>query len=153
MAEEYDWRGDTAVDVSDLRRFIAAATGGELRDDDTIFLPGMYVTSRQPAGDEVNPAMRLFGFDDRFSATFRFSSRVDQKTSAHAASLMVHAVIAFALQREGRGVLLFNGETAVLQYDGSDVVLDAEWEDWSENSEIAPLLTQFATQVLPQPLL
>jgi hypothetical protein len=97
--------------------------------------------------------MRLFGFDDRFGATFRYSSRADQATTAHAAALMVHTVIAFALQHGGRGVLLFNGETAVLQYDGTDVVLDAEWEDWSENGEVAPLLNQFASRVLPQPLL
>jgi len=153
MADEYDWHGDAAVDVSGLRRFIADVTGGDLRDDGTVFLPGMYVTARQPAGDEVNPAMRLFGFDDRFGVTFRFSSRADQKTSAHAASLMLHTVIAFALRHGGRGVLLFNGETAVLQYNGSDVVLAADWEDWTENAEVAPLMTQFATRVLPQPLL
>jgi hypothetical protein len=39
MADEYDWRGDAAVDISGLRRFIAAATSGELRDDGTVFLP------------------------------------------------------------------------------------------------------------------
>lgn len=124
-----------------------------MRDDGTVFLTGMYVTASESTGDEANPAMRLFGFDDRFGATFRFSSRADEATTAHAAALMVHAVIVFALQHGGRGVLLFNGETAVLRYDGSDVVLDADWEDWSENREVAPLTTRFATRVLPQPLL
>jgi hypothetical protein len=66
---------------------------------------------------------------------------------------MVHTLIAFASQYEGRGVLLFNGETAVLQYADGDVVLDAEWEEWPDNSEVAPLLNQFTTRVLPQPLL
>jgi hypothetical protein len=153
MADEYDWHGDAAVDTSGLRQFIADATGGELHDDGTTFLPGMYVTARHVVGDEVNPSMSRFGFDDRFGATFRFSARADRATTMHAAALMVHTVIAFALRHGGRGVLLFNGETAVLQYEDGDVVFDADWEDWSENSEIAPLITQFASRVLPQPLL
>jgi hypothetical protein len=153
MADEYDWRGDAAVDASELRQFVADATGGELHDDGTIFLPGMYVSARQAVGNDANPAMRLFGFDDRFGVTFRFSSRADPATTEHAASLMVHAVIAFAARHGGRGVLLFNGELAVLQYEHGDVVFDADWDDWSENKEIAPLKSRFAMRVLPQPLL
>jgi hypothetical protein len=94
-----------------------------------------------------------FGFDQRFTATFRFSSLADQPTAEHGTALMVHTLIAFASQYEGRGVLLFNGETAVLQYADGAVVLDAEWEEWPDNSEVAPLLNQFTTRVLPQPLL
>jgi hypothetical protein len=153
MADEYTWYGDAALDARGLRDFIATSTGGVQHRDGTIFLPGMYVTARPAAGDEVNPAVRLFGFDHRFTATFRVSSRVDEATARHAEALMVHTLIAFSTRYGGHGVLLFNGETAVLQYADHGVVLAADWEGWSENGEIAPLLTQFASQVLPQPLL
>jgi hypothetical protein len=66
---------------------------------------------------------------------------------------MVHVLIAFAQSRDGTGVLLHNGERAVLQYGKDGVVFDADWEDWTENGEVAPLLTQFASRTLPQPLL
>jgi hypothetical protein len=153
MAIEYTWNGDTDLGTGDLRRFIATATGGEESPDGTIFATGMYVSAGQVTGDEINPAMGLFGFEQRFSATFRFSSRADDATTEHDTALMVHTLIAFASQYDGQGVLLFNAEIAVLQYGDGDVVLDAEWEDWSENGEIAPLLSQFTTRVLPQPLL
>lgn len=152
MAEEYTWHGDADIETDGLRRFITVATGGEQHEDGTIFVPGMYVTAYRVADEEANPAMELFGFGDRFRATFRYSSRADEATTAHAAALMVHTVIAFWSRFGGHGVLLFNGETAVLQY-GDTLILDADWEDWSENSEVAPLLSQFPNQVLPQPLL
>lgn len=153
MADEYTWHGDADVDSPSLRQFIADTTGGEQHQDGTIFLPGMYVTARHVVGDDINPAVGLFGFDDHFRATFRYSSRADQATTAHAVALMVHAVIAFWSRYGGHGVLLFNGEMAVLQYGEGDMVLAADWDDWSENSEVAPLLTQFSSRVLPQPLL
>ncbi|GAA2647939.1 SitI3 family protein [Paractinoplanes durhamensis] len=153
MAVEYTWYGDSELDTPTLRAFIAMATGGDQHKDGTVFLPGMYVSSLGVLDDEANPAMSLFGFEDRIRATFRFSARADTPTTEHAAALMVRTVIAFASRFGGRGVLLFNGEIAVLQYDDDGVVLASDWEEWPENSEIAPLLTQFPSRVLAQPLL
>jgi hypothetical protein len=153
MAIEYDWNGDTDLGVDELRRFVAAGTGGRESADGTVFAKAMYFTALPVAGADVNPAMALFGLEERFRATFRFHSLADGATTVHDTALMVHTLIAFASQHDGRGVLLFNGEIAVLQYADREVVLDAEWEEWSDNEEIAPLLTQFPTRVLPQPLL
>lgn len=153
MALEYDWYGDTDLDTATLRDFITTATGGEQHPDGTIFTPGMYVMARPVAGDEVDEAIRLFGFDDRFAATFRFSSTADEETTNRAAARMAHTVIDFAAAHGGHGVLLFNGETVVLRYGDGEVVLNAGWEDWSDNDQTAPLLDRFPSRVLPQPLL
>jgi len=153
VALEYDWSGDTEVDTAALRTFIATATGGQQAPDGTVFLDGMYVTASAGSEDDVNEAMRLFGFEDRFWATFRFANLADEATSDHNTALMVHVLISFAQTHGGSGVLLHNGERAVLQYGKDGVVFDAEWEDWTENHEVAPLLTQFASRTLPQPLL
>jgi hypothetical protein len=153
VALEYDWSGDTEVDTAALRAFIATATGGRQAPDGTVFLDGMYVTARADSGDDVNEAMKLFGFEDRFWATFRFANLADEATNVHNTALMVHVLIAFTQSRGGTGVLLHNGERAVLQYGKDGVIFDAGWEDWTENGEVAPLLAQFASRTLPQPLL
>ena len=153
MALEYDWSGDADVDTAALRTFITTAAGGYQHPDGTVFLDGMYVMARAESEEDVNPAMALFGFDERFTATFRFANLADAATRDHNTALMVHVVIAFAQRHSGSGVLLHNGERAVLQYGRDGIVFDADWEDWTENGEVAPLLAQFASRVLPQPLL
>jgi hypothetical protein len=95
----------------------------------------------------------LFGFVERFRATFRFSNRASAATTEHNIALMVHTVIAFAQRYGGSGVLLFNAEEAVLQYGADGIVFASDWADWTENGEVAPLVAQFASRVLPQPLL
>ena len=153
MAIEFDWIGDTDVDTASLRAFIATVTGGDQHADGTVFLDGMYVMADVTPEEDLDPATMVFGFDERFSATFRFANLATKSTHDHNTALMVHVLIAFAQSYGGNGVLLFNGEQAVLQYGEDGVIFDAEWEDWTENAEVAPLLTQFASRTLPQPLL
>jgi hypothetical protein len=110
----------------------------------------MYIMSR--ASRDEDGVIVLFGFNEKFSATFRFANLVDDATTAHNTALMAHTVISFAQQYRGSGVLLYNGEENVLQYDDDGIVFASDWEDWSENAEVAPLLNQFVSRVLPQPL-
>jgi hypothetical protein len=153
MALEYDWSGNADVGTVALRSFIATATAGSQSPDGTIFLNGMYVTARAVSGDDINPAIELFGFQERFSATFRFANTADPATADHNTALMVHVLITFAQRHGGSGILLHNGEEAVLQYDETGIVFAEGWDDWTENGEVAALLDQFASRVLPQPLL
>jgi hypothetical protein len=153
VAIEFDWSGDTDLDTAELRAFITAVTAGDQHPDGTVFLDGMYVMARAVTGDDVNPAISLFGFDERFTATFRFANLADESTAEHNTALMVHVLISFSQAHGGNGVLLYNGEEAVLQYGEEGVVFNAEWDDWADNGEVAPLLDQFASRVLPQPLL
>jgi hypothetical protein len=153
MAIEFDWSGDAAVSRETMRTFIATATGGDQHPDGTVFVDGMYVTARAGSDHDVNPAIALFGFDERFSATFRFANLATRATTEHNTALMAHVVISFFQSFGGSGVLLYNGDVAVLQYGEDGIVFAADWEDWTDNSETAPLLVQFASRVLPQPLL
>jgi len=153
MAIEYDWRGSADIDTSTLRDFIATAVGGAQQPDGTVFREGLQVFARGVSGDDVDSTTALFGFDERFAATFRFANLATAATTEHNTALMVHVLIVFAQSHGGKGVLLFNGEEAVLEYGDDGIVFASDWEDWSENSEVAPLLTQFASRVLPQPLL
>ena len=151
MALEYDWSGDTDLDTAALRDFIAAVTAGTQSPDGTVFLNGMYVSARAVAGDDVNPAIKLFGFDKRFTATFRFSTAADEATTDHNTALMVHVLTRFAQRHGGSGVLLHNGEEAVLQYDGAGIAFAESRECWTDNNEVAQMLAPFVSRELPQP--
>jgi hypothetical protein len=111
------------------------------------------IKARALPEDERNPALRLFGLGELFTVTFRFENLAEPETSERNSALMAHTLIAFAQRYGGGGVLLFNGERAVLQYGAEGVVFDSDWEDWAENPETAPLLAQFPSRVLDQPLL
>jgi hypothetical protein len=153
MAVEFTWYGDTDVDTATLRGFVVNTVGGVQQSDGTVLRDGLFVSARRVVGDEVNPDTALFGFDQRFRATFRFANLADAATTEHNTALMVHTLIAFAQRYGGSGVLLYNGEEAVLQYGPDGIVFASDWEDWTENGEVAPLLDQFASRTLPQPLL
>jgi hypothetical protein len=152
VATEFDWYGDADVDIATLRAFVVAAIGGRQYLDGTVHRDGMYVmpTVGSEDDDEVIP---LFGFEERLSATFRFANLADATTTEHNMALMVHLIIAFAQSHGGSGVLLYNGERAVLQYGKDGVVFDSDWADWTDNPEVAPLLGQFTSRQLVQPLL
>lgn len=151
MAIEFDWYGDASVDTATLRAFIATATSGEQRPDGTIFLDGMYVMAR--ASSDEDGVIVLFGSDQHFSATFRFSNVTDDAKRNHNTAVMVRVLIAFAQAYQSSGVLLFNGERNVLQYGADGIVFDAAWEDWTANRETDQLLHEFSSRRLPQPLL
>jgi hypothetical protein len=153
MAIEFDWAGDANVDTPTLRDFVATAIAGRQHPDGTVFVDGMSITARAVSGDDVNPTIALFGFVQRFRARFRFANLAEEWTAEHNTALMVQVLITFTRRHGGSGVLLFNGDENVLQYDPDGVVFSSDWEDWTENGEVAPLLARFASRVLPQPLL
>ncbi|UQU64318.1 SitI3 family protein [Couchioplanes caeruleus] len=153
MAVEYTWYGDTDIDTAALRYFVSSLVDGAQQPDGSVLRDGLSISARRVVEDEVNPDAVLFGFDQRFRATFRFANLADAATTEHNTALMVHVLIGFAQRYGGSGVLLFNGEEAVLQYGADGVVFASDWEDWADNVEVAPLLEQFASRVLPQPLL
>ncbi|MEU4216894.1 hypothetical protein [Actinoplanes sp. NPDC026623] len=51
------------------------------------------------------------------------------------------------------GVLLFNGEEAVLQTSGGEATFAAGWEDWDDMPEVAALKQENKVAPLAQPLL
>jgi hypothetical protein len=153
MAIEYSLASEADVDTQDLQDFMVAAIGGEKGPDGTVFRDGMYVMAHRLAEGEENSAMQLFGIQHRVSATFRLANLADEATRNHNTALMVGAVLAFFHRYAGRGVLLFNGEVAILQRLTGEIVFDREWEDWFENDEVTPLLDGYPIRPLPQPLL
>ena len=153
MATEYTLSSEAEVDTGELQDFMVAAIGGDKGPDGTVFRDGMYVTAYRVPDGEGNPAMQLFGFQHRVTATFRLSNLSNEATKNHNAALMVGAVLAFFDRYAGRGVLLFNGEVVIIERLTDEIIFDEEWDDWFENDEVTPLLRGFAVRPLAQRLL
>ena len=153
MALEFDLQSDADIDSPELRAFLAGAVEGDLGPDGTVFRPGMYVMSRHVAPGDEDSTTRLFGFQHRINATFRFANLAAEAERDHNTAIMIRSVLALAERFGGHGVLLFNGELAVVQWTPEEVVFDSEWEEWSELDEVKPLLAGHALRPLPQPLM
>jgi hypothetical protein len=148
MALEYTYYGAADLDTDSLRSVVAAALGATLSADGSMFREGLWVNAYRVEATDVATAPRLFGFEHRVTITFRFSSR-HREAEMHNTALMVGVVLRLS---DADGVLLFNGEEAVIQASGGEVIFAADWEDWEE-PEVAALTRGHRVATLEQPLL
>ena len=153
MAVEYDLSSDADIETGHLLAFFEAAVQGEIRADGTVFRDGMSVTARRVPDEEQDTTSQLFGFAESCRATFRFHNLAPETTREHNKALMVGAVLRFFERFRCRGVLLFNGEVAVVQRLGGEVTVTDEWADWLDGDEVAALVAGPKVERLPQPLL
>jgi hypothetical protein len=153
VAREYTFYGAADTTSDDLRSVIAAAVGGSMAADGTIFLEGMYITARSVSPADRHSTTLLFGFDHRITVIFRFSNLARGSTAEHNTSLMAIAILALFDAYGEPGVLLYNGEEVILQKLDGGVVFNEDWEEWFEIDDLAPVLAAHARQRLPQPLL
>ncbi|MFC7533856.1 SitI3 family protein [Actinoplanes sp. GCM10030250] len=153
MALEFDMQSDADISTADFRSFLAAAVEGEHSQDGTIFRPDMYVMAGRVTPDTEDPTTELFGFRERISATYRFANLAEASARDHNIAVMVSSILAFAERYTSRGVLLYNGDIAVIQWAPDEVVFHSEWEDWSELEEVIPLIAGHVMRPLPQPLI
>lgn len=153
MAVEYHLESDTAASRDDLSAFLATAVGGRASPDGTVFRPGMYVMTHHTDPEDEDLMIEAFGFTHRLSATYRFDNLATPDVQDHNTALMVRSVIAFAGQFGGRGVLLFNGDRATIQWNEDGIVFDSEWEEWTDVAAVVPLIEGHTMRLLPQPLL
>jgi hypothetical protein len=113
----------------------------------------MNVTAHRVDENEEDSTGQHFGFLERITATFNFDNLSSEDATEHNTVLMVVAVLAIFDRYPGRGVLLFNGERAVLGRLSDEVLFDGDWDDWLEMSEVLPLVAANETGKLLQPLI
>jgi hypothetical protein len=148
MAIEYTYYGAADLDTDGLRSVVVATLGATVSPDGSMFREGLWVNAYQVGPADVATAPRLFGFEHRVTVTFRFSS-IHRDLEQHNTALMVGVVLALS---DADGVLLFNGEEAVIQTSGGEAIFAAGWEDWDE-PEVAALTRDHRVAPLAQPLL
>jgi hypothetical protein len=148
MAIEYTYYSAADLDTDGLRSLVAAVLGAAVSPDGSMFRDGLWVNAYRVEPVDVATAPGLFGFQHRVTITFRFSS-TRRDLEQHNTALMVGVVLGLA---RADGVLLFNGEEAVIQTSSGQVTFAAGWEDWDE-PEVAALVRDHKVAPLAQPLL
>lgn len=148
MATEYTYFGAADLETAELRSVVAASLGATLSPDGSMSRDGLWVSAYRVEPEDVATAPHLFGFEHRVTVTFRFSS-MHRELDEHNTALMVGVVLALST---ADGVLLFNGEEAVMQTSGGEVTFASDWEDWDE-PEVAALMRDHRIAPLAQPLL
>jgi hypothetical protein len=152
MAIEYTYYSAADLSTEELRSMVAAALSGALTDDGAVVREGLSASaSRVNPGDEAT-APRLFGFTHRVTVRFRFSGTRPELEENNTA-LMIGAVLALVDRTGTDSVLLFNGEEAILQSVGGDVVFAGDWEAWESLPQAAALRAGRRVGTLAQPLL
>jgi hypothetical protein len=151
MAIEYTYYGASDLSTDSLRSRLSDALDAALASDGSVVRDGLSATAyRIDAGEEAT-APALFGFAHRVTVRFRFSAtRPDLE--GHNTALMVGAVLGLA-EHGADGVLLFNGEEAVMQASDGEVTFAADWVDWDDMPEVVALRTGHRAGRLTQPLL
>lgn len=152
MALEYIYDGSAALSSEELRSLVVSCLGGSLMPDGAILREGLRAVAYQVEPGEEAAAPSLFGFLHRVSVRFRFSSNRGD-LEGHNIALMVSTVLALADRTKADGVLLFNGEEAVLQVVGGEAIFAEDWDDWEDLPEAAALKTGRRVGHLAQPLL
>ena len=152
MAIEYTFYGAAEVSTSDLRAAVADAISGSVAVDGTVEREGLDVSAFTVSpGDEAS-APRLFGFAHRVTVLFRFAN-LKRHLEEHNTALMISAVLAINDRTGADGVLLFNGEEAVVLCKHGEAIFAAEWEDWDDNPEVVALRADRLVAPVAQPML
>jgi hypothetical protein len=151
VALEYTYYSAADLGDGELHAMLAAQVGGTMSDDITVVRDGLSIASwREKPGEEAT-APRLFGFDHRITAIFRFDS-VRRELEDHNTALMIGCVLAILERTRADSVLLYNGEEAVVRCTGGEAVFADDW-DWEYYPEAAALHEGHRVARLPQPLL
>ncbi|MEU4692465.1 SitI3 family protein [Actinoplanes sp. NPDC023714] len=154
MATEYSLSSDADLATGELLAFFAAAIGGRVDDDgEAVIGDGMTIWADLADEDDADVMKRLFGFEERIAATFRFHNLAGPETIEHSTALMVATVLALTERYTGNGVLLYNSEVAVIRWSPDEVVFHEAWDAWTRYAEVTPLLVGHPVRSLPQPLL
>ncbi|MEO3744243.1 SitI3 family protein [Plantactinospora sp. B5E13] len=152
MALEYVLYASADVTTEELLSFMANATGGEISGN-YVRRGALDVTAYRDDPDDPAPVAEMLGFTHRVTATYRLSNRATPDARDEAARVMIRSALTFFAHYPADGVLLFNDSRIILQRLNGPVVVDHEWEDWTDVPGMRQLIAGIETRRLAQPLL
>ncbi|WP_328459371.1 SitI3 family protein [Actinoplanes sp. NBC_00393] len=147
MAIEYTYYGAAALGTEALQNLLFTAIGGQPAAHGWLVHDGLTIAPfHVDPGEEAIAAKRL-GFAHRVTVCFRFPS-AHMGLQAPNIALMVRAVLSIFEQTGADGVLLFNGEEAVLRCVDGEVLASADWQAWEGFAEVTELMADVRTAPL-----
>lgn len=151
MALEYQLVLSTGSNIASLLETLSQRSGLVWSADHT-FLDGIGVQvsgiafsrSRQATIEEG------FGFRPEAQLFFRMASGPEERRVGY--QTMLEVVSEVLRQELGQAVLLFNGETILLQRLAGELILNKDWQPW-QNESLELITLPYKVQSLPSPLL
>jgi hypothetical protein len=142
-----DYSLDIATELEPIQalHIVSDGLGLEWRTDTLLEQPGVQVCAIKNSELGQSVIEEWFGFRPTISVLFRIFTNEDYEGGKHT---LQQATMELLRQVPGDAVLLFNGETIVLQRIGGQLVLNQGWGNWNA-SEMAAMTLPYELRKLP----
>lgn len=149
MSLEYDLRIATNLQPNQTLELLAKQLNFEWEKNQTLYSPGIVISAIAENENRQTFMQSLFGFTPTVNIWFWLDSNQDYEQGKH--SLLL-ATTTLLNNLSGDAVLLFNGESIVLEKIAGALIFNKDLATWSE-TQLAELKQPFYIESLPSPLL
>lgn len=122
-------------------------------DDSCLFNEVVTITATESPSLTRSIIEEAFHFTPTLSMGFRFAYDTDYDTDYGRFKPIMLQSTMFLMEHAQAGVLLFNGETLVLQWGGGQLIFNSDYHMWDEEWLKSKLSIPFEHRPLPSPLL
>lgn len=151
MALEYQFVFLTESRIPTLLETVRQRCGLVWSEDHTFLTgPGVQVSGLVCSRSWQETMQEAFGFRPEAELYFRLARGLEEQREGY--RVMLEVVTRWLQEEAGQGVLLFNGETILLQRLGTELTLNSDWQTWHKEGREKMTLPH-TMQSLPSPLL
>lgn len=151
MALEYQLILSTESSIASLLETISQRSGLAWSADHTFLAGiGVQVSGIASSRSRQSTIEEGFGFRPEAQLFFRMASDPEERRVGY--RTMLEVIVGVLQQEAGQAVLLFNGETILLQRLTEELTLNRDWQPWQNNS-LDLMTLPYKMQSLPSPLL
>ncbi|MCT7952665.1 SitI3 family protein [Ancylothrix sp. C2] len=149
MSLDYDLRIATNLQPKQTLELLAKQLNFEWEKNQTLYSPGIVISAIAENENRQTFMQSLFGFTPTVNIWFWLDSNQDYEQGKH--SLLL-ATTTLLNSLPGDAVLLFNGESIVLEKIAGALIFNKDLATWSE-TQLAEIQQPFYIESLPSPLL
>lgn len=153
MALEYSFEGALDLDATAALQQVATELGLSATDSVRLHGPALQIFTLSQSDLRKSVIEDAFHFRPTLSIGFRIDSNASDQDYETGKHLLIRVVVALLQQSPGAAVLLFNGETVLLQRLDERIVLNQDWREWTSYDLLRDVTLPYDQRPLPSPLM
>lgn len=153
MALTYSFEGALDLDPVAALQWLAAELPVEQVDQAQLRGPALQITTLGSSELRQSVIADAFGFRPLLGLGFRIDSNAADDDYVAGKHLLIRATVALLREYAGAAVLLFNGETVLLQRLHEQITLNQAWREWTSYDLLREVTLPYELRPLPSPLL